>query len=166
MSQCSDTLHFNGVHLVERVVQDTGGIDDLPSEVLVVEMAHEEGFGGEGVRLNIHICSSDLVHKARLADIGVTTAQQCSGGRVNGGETAHVLPDLFQIGQWVFLSFNDGGHTTESGFLELLASIERVTKLEQSGIIFADGVDQVSSSVDLTQSQLVMVLVVQDVEQR
>lgn len=37
-----DTLHFDGVHILKRMVQDSRGIDHLPSHVPVVEMADEE----------------------------------------------------------------------------------------------------------------------------
>ena len=49
MSESGDGLHLDGVHLLERVIQDTGSVDDLPSEVLVVHVSDEERFGGEGV---------------------------------------------------------------------------------------------------------------------
>lgn len=45
----SDGLHFNGVHLLERVVKDTRGVNDLPSEVLVVHVTNEQGFCGESI---------------------------------------------------------------------------------------------------------------------
>lgn len=77
-----------------------------------------------------------------------------------------MLSDLFEVQQWIFLPSHDRGHSTESGFLQLLASVEGVTKLEQSTVIFRDLVDQMSRSVQLSQSELVMVLVVQDVQQR
>jgi hypothetical protein len=46
----------------------------------------------------------------------------------------------------------------------LLASVQRVTKLEQSNVILGDAVDQVASSVELAESELVMVLVIKNIE--
>jgi len=31
--ECGDTLHFNGVHFFKRVVEDSWGVDDLPSKI-------------------------------------------------------------------------------------------------------------------------------------
>jgi hypothetical protein len=45
----SDRLHLNRVHLLERVVEHTGRVDDLPSEVLVVHVTNEQRLGGESV---------------------------------------------------------------------------------------------------------------------
>src|SRR6478609_1998039 len=53
---------------------------------------------------------------------------------------------------------------TEGGLLQLLASVQRVTKLEQSDVVLCDAVDEVASGVELTKSQLVVVLVIKNVE--
>lgn len=45
----SDGLHLDRVHLLERVVEHTGRVDDLPSEVLVVHVTDEQRLGGESV---------------------------------------------------------------------------------------------------------------------
>lgn len=147
------------------MVQDTRCVDDLPASIIIVQMADKEGFGGEGIGLNIDICSGDFVHEAGFADVGVAAADESSGRRVDSRQTAHVLSDLFEVGQRVLLTFDDGGHASESSFLELLASIERVAKLEQSGIVFAHRVNEVSGGVDLAESQFVMIFVVKNVEQ-
>ena len=44
----------------------------LPAEVLVVRVTHVETLGGEGVGLNLHIGSRDLVDKAGLANVRET----------------------------------------------------------------------------------------------
>jgi len=54
-------LHLDSVHLFERVVEYSGSVDNLPSEVFVIHVSDEERFGGESVRLNIDIGTSDLV---------------------------------------------------------------------------------------------------------
>ena len=60
-SQAEQTadLHFNGITLFQRPVKDTRSVNDLPSEILVVCVPNEERLGGEGIGLDIHICSGD-----------------------------------------------------------------------------------------------------------
>ena len=41
MSQGGDALHLNCVHILEGVIQDTRGINNLPSEVFIVKVANE-----------------------------------------------------------------------------------------------------------------------------
>lgn len=130
MSERRDTLHLNGVHLIQRVVKNTGGVDDLPSKVLIVEVTHKKRLCGESVRLHIDVGSGDFVHEAGLADVGIATAKKRSGGRVDGWQTAHVLSDLLEVSQWVFLSLDDGSHATQGGLFELLASVQRIAELE------------------------------------
>jgi hypothetical protein len=165
VGESGNRLHFNGIHLLERVIQDTWGVDDLPSEVFVVHVTDKEGFRGERVWLDIDICSRDLVDKRTLSDVGVTADQKSTGVGVNSWQTRNVLSDLLEVGERVFLSLHDCGHTTKSGLLELLTSVQRVTELEQSHVVLGDLGDKVSGSVELTQGKLVVVLVVQDVQQ-
>lgn len=76
-----------------------------------------------------------------------------------------MLPDLLEICQGVLLPLHDGGHSTKSGPLELLASVQRITELEQSNVIFGDLRDEMTGSIELTKRELVVVLVVQDIQQ-
>jgi hypothetical protein len=71
-----------------------------------------------------------------------------------------MLPDLLQVCQRVLLPLHNSSHSTKSGPLELLTSVERITEFEQSDVIFGDLGDEVASSVELTKSKLVVVLVV------
>ncbi len=57
---CLLYLHFNGVALLQRAVQYTGGVNDLPSQVLVVQVPHEQTLCGEGIGLHIDVCTRDL----------------------------------------------------------------------------------------------------------
>ena len=77
-----------------------------------------------------------------------------------------MLPDLLEVGERVLLSAHDGRHSSERGSLELLASVERVSKLEQSAVVLGDLVRQVAGRVELSERELVVVLVVQHVEER
>jgi hypothetical protein len=63
MGQSSDGLHFDGVTLIESVVEYTGGVDDLPTRVLVVSVSHEQVLGGEGVGLHINLGVRHIVNK-------------------------------------------------------------------------------------------------------
>ena len=56
VGQGRDGLHLDGVALLEGVVEDAGGVDDLPPQVAVVAVADEERFGGEGVGLDVCAC--------------------------------------------------------------------------------------------------------------
>lgn len=55
---------------------------------------------------------------------------------------------------------------TKGSLLELLATVQRVSKFEQTAVILSNRDDQVSTSVELSKSQLVVVLIVQDIEER
>lgn len=50
------------------------------------------------------------VHKAALAHIGVAADEQRPCVGLNGGQPAHVLPDLLQVGQTGPLLLHDGAH--------------------------------------------------------
>jgi len=76
-----------------------------------------------------------------------------------------VLTDLLEVGKGVLLATHNGGHTTESSLLELLAAVERVTELEETNIVLGDLRDEVTSSRDLAEGKLVVVLVVENVKQ-
>ena len=111
MGEGGDALHLNGVHLLMRVVEDSRGINDLPPHVTVIKVTDEERLGGEGVRLDVDVRASNLVNEGRLADIGVAADEECTGGRIDIGETGNVLTDLLEVGEWVFLPAHDSRHT-------------------------------------------------------
>ena len=83
-----DGLHLDGVHLLERVIEETGGVDGLKAKVPVIEMTDEETLGGEGVRLHVDVGAGDGAEEAGLADVGVTTDEKGAGVGVDGGETS------------------------------------------------------------------------------
>ena len=157
MGESSNGLHFNGVHLLERVVENTRGIDDLVTEVLVVEMADEQALGGESIRLDRGISAGDGAHERRLADIGEAGNEESTGGRVDIGQTGQMLADLVEVGERVFETLDEGGHTTKGGSLQLLALVKRLRVLEETDVITRDGLDQVLSGRNLTEGNLEMV---------
>ena len=136
MSNGGDRLHLNNVHLFEGVVKNTGCINNLKSKVLVVKVAAEERLGCEGPWLNIHIGTADAAQEAALADIGVSADQKCPGVGVDRWQTAKMLADLVQVGQGIFESLDDSGHTTEAGSFQLLALEETLSVLRYKGLGF------------------------------
>ena len=50
------------------------------------------------------------VHEAALAHVGVAADQQGAGVGLDGGQPAHVLPHLLQVGQAGPLLLHDGAH--------------------------------------------------------
>ena len=121
MSNCSNRLHLNGVHLLKWVVEDTWGIDGLKTEILVIEVSNEQGLGGESVWLDIDIGSGDTSQKRGLSDVWISANQEGSGVWVDGWETAQMLANLVKVEERVLETLGDGSHTSKSGALELLA---------------------------------------------
>lgn len=68
-------LHLNGIHLLQWMIQYSRRVDRLKSQVLVIEVANEQGLCRKGIRLYIDICSCDAAEKGALADVGVPTYQ-------------------------------------------------------------------------------------------
>ena len=83
MCKSSNALHLDRVHFLERVIEDTGGIDYLPSQVLVVEVTDEKRLGRKGVRLYVYVRTCDLVDEGRLSDIRIPTDKQGPSVGVN-----------------------------------------------------------------------------------
>ena len=92
--QCVSSLHLDGIPLLERVVQDARRVDDLPPQVLVIGVPHEERLGGEGVGLHLDVGARYLVDEARLADVGEAGYQDGPRVRVDGWKTTEMLTDL------------------------------------------------------------------------
>ena len=60
MGHGSDGLHFDCVSVLEIVVQNTGRVDHLPSEIFVIGVADVQRLGGESVRLHFDVSLCDL----------------------------------------------------------------------------------------------------------
>ena len=123
MSECSDGLHFDGVALVERVIEDTWGINDLPSGVLVVGVTHVQTLSRERVRLHVDVCFGDVVHEAGLADVRVARDDERPIVGVDLGQTGHVFPDLLEVAEGRLEFLEHGAYSAECGLLELLSSV-------------------------------------------
>lgn len=165
MCDCSDRLHFNGVHLLQWVVQDTGGINGLESQVLVVEMSNEQTFRGERIGLNIDIGSGNTLQEAGLSNIGVSANEQGSGIGINRRETTKMLSDLIEVEKGIFQSSANGGHSSQSGTLKLLALEERLGIFEEAHIIARHDFDQVLCGGELAKRYPEMVGVVEGIEE-
>lgn len=117
------------------MVENTRGVDGLEAEVFVVKVTDEQALGCEGIGLNVDICASDAAQETRLADIGVAADQQSACVGVNGRETTQMLADLVEVQQRILEALADGGHSTKSSLLELLALEERLAVLEEADVI-------------------------------
>ena len=76
------------------MVQDARRVDDLPTQVLVVGVPHEERLGGEGVGLHLDVGARYLVDEARLTNVGEAGYQDGPRVRVDGRKATEVLTDL------------------------------------------------------------------------
>lgn len=90
-------LHLNVVHLLSRTIKNTGSINSLESQVLVVEVTNVQRLGGESIGLDLNISSGDRSEEGRLTHIRVTANQQSSGIGINGRKTAQMLSNLLKI---------------------------------------------------------------------
>ena len=165
MSDSGDRLHLNGVHLFKRVVQNTGGVDGLETQHLVVEVANEQTLGGEGVRLDVDVGTGDVLEERRLSNVGVSANEESAGVGVDRGQTAQMLPDLVEVEKRVLQTLADGGHATKSSALELLALKQTLTILDETHVISGDGLDQTLCGVTLAEGNAEVVGVVESVEQ-
>ena len=80
------------------MVQNSWGVDDLPPQVLVIHVPNEQRFSRERVRLDVDVCTSDLVHETAFSDVGIPAYDQGSRVGVNGGQTGQMLADFLVHG--------------------------------------------------------------------
>jgi hypothetical protein len=165
MSQSSNGLHLDGVAVFERMIENSGSIDDLPREIVVEGMTDKERFGSEGIGLHIDFSTRDLVHEAALTDVGVATQDDGARVGIDRRKARQMLAHFFKIGQRGALAFDQCTHATQSSSLELLATVERVAVLEQTSIVFTESIDQVAAGVEMAESELVVVAIIENVDQ-
>lgn len=89
-------------------------------------------------RLNIYVGPGDLVDETGLSNVGITADQESPGVGIDSRQPRNVLPDLLQVRQRVLLPPHNSGHSTQSGLLQLLTSVEGVTKLEETDVILGN----------------------------
>ena len=76
-----------------------------------------------------------------------------------------MLPDLLEVRKARLLPLEDGAHPTEGRALEALAPVQRVAVLDHPDHVPGDRVDELLGRVDLPQSELVVISVVERVAQ-
>ena len=79
------------------MIKNTGGINDLPSRVLVVSVSYEQTLSGESIRLHVDISISHIVNETGLSDVWITCNKQCSGIGINAWESSKMLPYFLEI---------------------------------------------------------------------
>ena len=158
-------MHFDRVALLERLVKHTGRVDDLPADVLVVDVADVQALRRERIWLHLHVRTRHLVDERRLAHVRVAGDDDRARHRVDRRQTHHVLAHLLEVLERALLAHEHRAHPSERRALQRLAPVQRVAVLEQLDIIAADAIDELSRDVHLAESELVMVAVVEDVDQ-
>lgn len=123
-------------------------------------MTDEKRLRGERIRLDIDICTGDLVKERRFADVGISTDEKSTSSGVDCGETRHVFANLFEELESLVLPLHDGSHAAESSTLELLASVQTITELEKTDVVFGDLINKMPSGAQLTECELIMVLII------
>lgn len=135
MSQSSDSLHFDGIPLIKRMVEDSGSVDNLPARVLVISMTDEKTLSSEGIWLNINVCIGQVINQTRFTNIGEPSKNEGPGIGVNSWKSTQMLSDFFQIAEGWLELLDKGTHSTESCSLQLFAPVEGISILQKSHII-------------------------------
>lgn len=76
MSQRRNCLHFNSVSLLQRLIQNAGRIDRLPTQIAIIKMTNVKRFGSERIWLNVDIGASQLIDKRRFSNIREATKKK------------------------------------------------------------------------------------------
>mmetsp|Transcript_47526 Transcript_47526/g.83074 ORF Transcript_47526/g.83074 Transcript_47526/m.83074 type:complete len:322 (-) Transcript_47526:501-1466(-) len=95
--QSGNRLHLNRVALLQGAIQNTWGVHHLPSQESVIHVTNEQSLGGERIWLHLHVRASYLVHKRRLADVGVTRQEKRSRVGIKRGQSRNMLTNFLQI---------------------------------------------------------------------
>mmetsp|Transcript_45283 Transcript_45283/g.98246 ORF Transcript_45283/g.98246 Transcript_45283/m.98246 type:complete len:420 (-) Transcript_45283:60-1319(-) len=165
MSQRCDGCHLDGIAVLQGVVQDTRGVDNLPPQVVVVHVPDVQRLGGERVGLDLHIGVGHNIHEAGLPDVGVPSHEEGPRVRVDGGQAPQVLSNLLQVHQAALQLLDSSAHAPQRSTLEHFGLVGGVSKLHQLAIILGYGVHHAAHCVHLAQSELVMVPVVEHIAQ-
>ena len=81
------------------MVKDARCVDCLETEIFIVKVTNKQRLCGEGVWLDVNVCSCDRLQEARFADVRVTTDQQRPSIRIDTWQSTKMLPNLFKIDQ-------------------------------------------------------------------
>mmetsp|Transcript_76981 Transcript_76981/g.124578 ORF Transcript_76981/g.124578 Transcript_76981/m.124578 type:complete len:257 (+) Transcript_76981:289-1059(+) len=165
MRKSRDSRHLDGVTVLQRMIQDSRRVDDLPLHVVVVQVADKQRLCGESIGLHIHICLGHNVHEGGLAYVWVARQDQGPRRWIDRRQAPQVLPDLLEVGHGACQLLHRCAHATHGGALEHLALVQAIGKLHHLDVVFGNVVDNLLRRVDLTQGQLVVIPVVQHVAQ-
>jgi hypothetical protein len=66
MRERRDGLHLDRVALLERVIENAGRIDHLPTQIFVVGVADQQRLCRERVRLHVDVGARNFVQKRTL----------------------------------------------------------------------------------------------------
>lgn len=88
MGQGCNWLHFNCVHLVKSVVQQSRWVYHLISQIFIFSMADIQCLSCEGIWLNFNIGLADCVNERRFSNIWIPCQKNCSFIRVDCWKTA------------------------------------------------------------------------------
>ena len=149
MRQGGDGLHFNRVSFVQRSIQNSRRVQNLPPQVLVIRVTDVNRLRRERVRLHLNIRSRHLVHKARFTHIRIPAHQNRPRVRIDARQTRHVLSHLLQIRQARRVFFHDGAHPPQRRSFQLLTPVQRIPILEQFHVILRDFINHRSRRVQL-----------------
>ena len=76
-----------------------------------------------------------------------------------------MFPDFLQESETGLEFLGHGGHPSHGGLLEHLAAVKTVGVLHEADVVLGDIIDQRAGRVQVPQSQLIVVLVIQHVDQ-
>jgi len=97
MGECSDGLHFDRVSLIQRVIQNTGRINNLPARIFIIRMTHEQALRSESIRLHINIGISHIINQTRFTNIRIARQNERARIGINARQPSQMLPHLLQI---------------------------------------------------------------------
>jgi hypothetical protein len=147
------------------MVQNTGGINRLESQILVVEVTNEQTLGCESIGLHVDIGPSDAAEETGFSDIGITADQKSTSVGVDRWETAQMLSDLIKIQEGVLEALDKGSHATQGSLFQLLALEQRLSIFEKSHVIAGDRLNEMLGGRQLTKGNLEVVGIVERVEE-
>ena len=110
MRERGNALHLDRIHLLKRMIKDPWCVDDLPPQILVVEVTDEERLGGESVWLHVDIRTRYFINEGRLPDVRVSAYEERARVGVDSRETGYMLSHLLEVGEGIFLASHNRRH--------------------------------------------------------
>ena len=97
MGECGDGLHFDRVSLIQRMIQNTGRINNLPTRIFIIRMTHEQALRRKSIGLHINIGISHIINQTRFTNIRIARQKERPRIRIDARQPAQMLPHLLQI---------------------------------------------------------------------